>query len=167
MRMFGRIGGCLIVPLAVVALGSAMALGAEPPAKGPRGEETRGDVKISIPVGWQALPKVAPDEGGWFCGSHSAPEASLAIIRLKNFDELVSPVSITSQSDVKLHGRSARLLVGTMDDGKRIVWLVLFEKARGDGRMLAIVAVGPAATWARHAPAMQQAINSLRFTQAP
>lgn len=167
MRMFGRICGGLIVPLAVVALGSAMALAADPPAKGPKGEEARGDVKITIPEGWQALPKVAADEGGWFVGKPEAPEASLALIRLKNFDELVSPVKITSQSDVKLDGRLARLLVGTMDDGKRIVWLVLFEKPRGDGRMLAIVAVGPAATWAKHAPAMQQAINSLRFTQAP
>ncbi|MBM4041625.1 MAG: hypothetical protein FJ290_24260 [Planctomycetes bacterium] len=147
---------------------TATTVPAHPPAtERVPGQQTLGDLTLTIPQRWQRAASSAQDEGVWFLGPRELPVVSFGVLRRKSFDTLVSELQVIEQRPIEVDKRAARSILGTLAGGRGTVWLVLFEKPGADGRLLGLCAQSLTANWAEHVGALRAILQSVRFAQAP
>ena len=126
-------------------------------------DQTIGNLSVRLPAGWQSAPGQAEDEGQWFVGDASAPDACFSVVRDRLFEDFAAVLEVTNKSDGTLSGLKGQKYDGTLElaagPGRATVWML----QQNDGASIALICTARSDRWDHYGPVFEEILASIRI----
>lgn len=128
-----------------------------------------GGLQLYLPPQWQASQFASADEGRWLFGEPLAPEASVAVVRDRELDELTRGMKVLEKTEAKLAKQQALRVLVEIEETHRTTrgMLVAMNEPDPQGSMVVFTCYCAAEAWKHYGPLFDKILGTARWPSSP